>query len=70
MVASDTKLGALVTNKALTHTGYESSLIKLNNIVQTAMMHAVSCTYGYYNLPNSPIISNVTVLELVNKYME
>ena len=65
MVVSDTKLGALVAKKALTYTGYESSLIELNNLVQTAMMNAVSCTYGYFISPNTPIISNQTVLELV-----
>ena len=70
MVTSDTIIGAQVTKNLLTYTGYGASLLELHIIVQTAMMNTVSSTYGYFLLPNTPIISNMAVLELVNKYME
>ena len=68
MVVADTALGAQVAKKSLTYTGYESSLLQLNNIVQHVMMYVVSCTYGLFCSPNPPIIINVAVLGLVNRY--
>ena len=68
MVSADTTLGAEVANKVLTYTGYESALLELNSIVQTVMMHTVSCTYGLFSSPNSPILSNEAVIGLVDRY--
>ena len=70
MVVSDKLLGCEVVKKALTYTGYEASLVKLNGIVQNLMCCAVSSTYGQFGSPNSPIISNTAVLGLVKQYIE
>ena len=70
MVADDISLGAQVVRKALTYTGYESKLLQLNNTVQTVMMNTVSSTYGLFCSPNSPIVSNSSVMGLVNRYKE
>ena len=68
MVGFDTTLDTQVARKALNHTGHEASLSQLNNIVQTAMMDAVASTYGFFCSPNSPIISNETIVGLVDKF--
>ena len=70
MVGFDTTLDSLVTKNALTYNGYESSLLELNGIVQREMMGAVSNMYGCFVSPNLPILLNVTVLKLVQKYIE
>ena len=67
MVSADTTLGAKVANKALTYTGYESALLELNSIVQTIMIHVMSCTYGLFSSPKSPKVSNEAVVGLVDR---
>ena len=69
MIVSDTVLGSMVVKKAWTYTGYEASLIKLNQVVQDLMHGAVSRTYGEFGSPNSPIITNKAVLGLVKEYI-
>ena len=68
MISADTKLGAKLANKALTYTGYDSALLELNSIVQTVLMHDVSCTFGLFSSPNSPVVSNEAVIGLVDRY--
>ena len=69
-VKKDNKLGVRIVKNALTTIGYESALLQFNSVVQNTMMTAVSKMYGHFSSPNSPIISNSQVFDLVQKYIE
>ena len=69
-VKLDKDLGIEFAKGALPNVGFDSALMELNDIVQNIMMTAASKMYGHFCSPNSPIISNSTVVYLVETYME
>ena len=69
-VKSYKDLGVKFAISALTNTGFESAFLELNCIFQNTMMKAASVMYVHFLSPNSPIISNRTVVILVEKYIE
>ena len=69
-VKSDTEFEVTFAKGALTSVVFDAAFLELDGIVQHTMMTAAFKIYRHLSSPNSPIISNSTAVNLVNKYME
>ena len=69
-VKSDTEFDVTFVKSALTSVFFDAAFLELDGIVQHTMMTSASKIYRHLSSPNSPIISNSTVVNLINKYIE